>query len=467
MIILVIGAGYVGLVTAAGLSEMGHRVICLDVNSLKIEELKKGNIPIYEPLLEEIIKRNLKASRLVFTTDYKESVSSALVCFLAVETPSTKDGSCDISYIKKASSMIAEHMTDYKVIVNKSTVPVGTQAQVKATIRQVIEKRGISCDFDVVSNPEFLKEGDAVNDFMKPDRVIIGVDSPRATTIMKEIYSPFMLQSERMFITDVASAEMIKYAANAMLATRISFMNELSRIAEANGADINEVRKGIGSDHRTGPHFLYAGIGYGGSCLPKDVMAFRSHAQALGVKTALLDAVDHVNEGQKEFFIHKIKSYWGSSHLNGKTVAILGLSFKPNTDDMRHAPSIRVIRELQEEGMTLRLFDPVAMENAKRVIGESPLLEWCQNEYEASMGADGIVLLTEWKQFRFLDFPLMIRSMKGRAFFDARNQYVPKNMSDLGFDYHAIGKAVSYATPSISNFAIPVDLHEKESVKSR
>lgn len=456
MILLVVGAGYVGLVTGTCLAEMGHQVICLDIDERKVEQLKNGIIPIYEPGLEEMVKRNLKAKRLSFTTNYAASVQAALVCFLAVETPETPEGGANLHCIKKAAASIAEHMNGYKVIVNKSTVPVGTAKEVKTIVKEILKKRNAAYDFDVISNPEFLKEGAAVNDFMKPERVIIGADNTEAAAIMKEIYSPFMLTYERLIITDIASAEMIKYAANAMLATRISFMNELSRICEENGADINEVRKGIGSDKRIGINFLYPGVGYGGSCLPKDIKALRAQSRVLGVDTPLLDAVDLVNHTQITHFFTKISTYYQEKGLRDKTFAIWGLAFKPDTDDMRAAPSITIIQELLNQGAKLRLYDPVAMDAARKVLLPHDHLAWCHNEYEAAAQSDGIILLTEWKQFRFLDFAAILKSMKGNAFFDGRNQYNPHQMKVKGFDYLSVGR-----TPVYSHQDLPEDLIQR------
>lgn len=446
MKLLVIGIGYVGLVTGACLSEMGHHVTCLDINQEKIEKLNQGSIPIYEPGLEEIVKRNVKANRLTFTTNYIEAVSSSQVCFITVDTPASEDGHADMKYVYQVAGSIAENMQDYKVIVNKSTVPIGTAQEVANIVRTKLKNRGVSIPFDVVSNPEFLKEGDAVNDFMKPDRVIIGTDSPKAAELMKEIYSPFMLSHERLIIMDIPSAELTKYAANAMLATRISFMNELSGLCELCGADINKVRKGIGADHRIGYSFLYAGSGFGGSCFPKDLRALKAQAVNHGCQLSIIEAVEKVNIKQKEVLPKKIAGYFSNrGGLNGKTIAILGLSFKPDTDDMREASSLVLIQHLLKAGSVLRLFDPVAMPNAQKVLQKNGQIYWSSNEYDAAEGADAIVLVTEWKQFRFLDFEKLISKMKGHAFFDGRNQYVPKEMAKKGFDYISIGQAPVYA----------------------
>lgn len=446
MDLLVIGTGYVGLVAGTCFAEMGHRVTCLDINPEKIDKLKTGIVPIYEPGLEEMIRRNVKAQRLHFTTDYAEAVKNSLVCFLTVDTPVTEEGHADMRFMHRAASSIAEHMDGYRIIVTKSTVPVGTAHDISQIIQSCLDKRGQSYPFDVVSNPEFLKEGSAIQDFMKPDRIIIGTDKSEVAAVMKEIYSPFMVNHERLLILDIPSAEMTKYAANAMLATRISFMNELAGLCELNGADINKVRKGIGADKRIGYSFLYAGPGFGGSCFPKDIRALRAQAHSFGYDTPLIEAVETVNIKQKQVLGKKVIDYFKQSGgLAGKTIAILGLSFKPDTDDMREAPSLVLIRQLISEGATLRLFDPVAMENAKKQIPASADIAWCENEVEAASEADALVLVTEWKQFRFLDFSTILEKMKGNAFFDGRNQYNGAEMAKKGFDYFGIGQAPSFA----------------------
>lgn len=450
MILLVIGTGYVGLVTGACLAEMGHTVICLDIDKKKIENLNQGILPIYEPGLEEIVKRNVKANRLRFTTDYSSSVASALVCFLTVDTPETSEGSADLRYIKKAAQTVAEHMDGYRIIVNKSTVPVGTAYQIAQVIKDTLEKRQLDIEFDVVSNPEFLKEGNAINDCMKPDRVIIGSNSERALAVMKEIYSPFMLSHERLITMDIPSAEMTKYASNVMLAARISLMNELAGVCEAYGADINKVRIGVGSDKRIGYSFIYPGPGYGGSCFPKDIKALRSQARAVNFPTPILDAVEIVNHRQKQLLGQKVIHYF-NAELENKTIAILGLAFKPDTDDMRAAPSLVLIQQLLERGAALRLFDPIAMNNAKKMIPDTPVISWCTDEIDAVTNADAIVLVTEWKQFRFLDFNLVLSKMKGRAFFDGRNQYQAEEMARKGFDYFCIGRQPCYSALVMSD----------------
>ncbi len=447
MDILVIGAGYVGLVTSTCLAEMGHHVICLDINPNKIARLNQGHIPIYEPGLEEMLKRNMAAKRLSFSTDYSYGVTRSLLCFIAVDTPLGENGQANLNYVLRAAEMVAEQMDGYKVIINKSTVPVGTAELVKETMSATLAKNGKTIAFDVVSNPEFLKEGDAINDFMKPDRVIIGVENDRVAALMREAYSPFMLSHERLMIMDVASAEMTKYAANVMLASRISLMNELARLCEHSGADIDRVRKGIGADSRIGYKFLYAGVGFGGSCLPKDLNALRFQAESWGIETPLLDAIERVNQTQKLHLLNKIISYYASPHhLKDKVFGILGLAFKPNTDDMREAPSLVLIKELLHHGAKVQLYDPVAMANAKLLLPDNPAICWCEDEVSVAEGADAIILMTEWKQFRFLDCELVKKSMHGKAFFDGRNQYNPDKMAAIGFDYFSIGRLPYFST---------------------
>ncbi|MFT4554034.1 MAG: UDPglucose 6-dehydrogenase [Chlamydiales bacterium] len=446
MNILVLGAGYVGLVTGTCFAEMGHSITCLDINNEKIEMLKKGKVPIYEPGLEEMVKRNLTSKRLRFTTDYSSSVKSSLICFIAVDTPSREDGSANLDYALTAARQIAAEMEDYRVIVMKSTVPVGTSKLVSQAIQEILDKRGVDIEFDVVSNPEFLKEGDAISDFMKPDRVIIGVENGRVGAIMKELYASFTLSNERILVMDRASAEMTKYAANAMLASRISFMNELSGLCEIHGADINDIRRGIGSDNRIGYKFLYPGVGYGGSCFPKDVKALQNTAKDSGYEVPIIDAIEKVNFRQKRVLGNKIADYFEThGGLSGKTIAILGLSFKPGTDDMREAPSLVLIDQLLKAGASVQLYDPIAMESAKKALKKSSKIKWCESEMDAASDCDAIALVTEWKQFRFLNFAPILEQMKGHAFFDGRNQYSPKEMAKKGFDYISIGQAPAFA----------------------
>lgn len=450
MDILVVGAGYVGLVAAICWAEMGHHVVCLDINQSKVERLRQCELPIYEPGLAELLTRNVLAKRLAFTTDIRAAVKHGNISFLAVDTPMGGGGASDLSFVLRAAASIAEHMTDYKIVVNKSTVPVGTAARVRQTMSQVLVARGVEIPFDVASNPEFLKEGDAVNDFMKPDRIVLGVDSERVAATLRDVYAPFMLSHERLLIMDVASAEMAKYAANVALATRISLMNELAILCEETGADIDKVRRAVGADHRIGYQFLYAGVGFGGSCLPKDLASLRVQGAACGVATPLLDAVDAVNTAQKRRLWDKIAGYYGDlGGVAGRCFAILGLAFKPNTDDMREAPSLVLIQQLLQAGTRVRLYDPVAMEQAKRLLPDTPAITWCDSEVDAASGADAVVLVTEWKQFRLLDFEALKRTMHGHAFFDGRNQYLPAKMAEYGFDYISIGRQPVYAAAEI------------------
>jgi UDPglucose 6-dehydrogenase len=431
MNLLIIGTGYVGLVTGVCLAEMGHHVICLDIDEAKIAGLKKEIIPIYEPGLEELVKRNIFAGRLTFATNYQESVQKSEVCFIAVPTPSLEDGSCDISYVLKAAESIADAMTEYKIIVTKSTVPVGTSKKIRQTVQQKT-----SMPFDVVSNPEFLKEGAAINDCMKPDRIILGVESDAAAHVMKAIYSAFTINHDRIVVMDNASAEMTKYVANAMLATRISFMNEMAGLCEKLGAHIQQVRIGIGSDQRIGSHFLYAGVGYGGSCFPKDIRALQAMARKAGYEAPILNAIDSINERQKKLLAKKMNDYFGS--MSEKIIAVWGLAFKPDTDDLREAPALKLIEELLSQGAHVRLFDPIAMEKAQKLLSH-PRITWCRDEYHAAEGSDGIALVTEWKQFRFVDLNMIAKSMQGKAFFDGRNQYKKDEMKTKGFHYFGIG----------------------------
>lgn len=440
MQILVVGTGYVGLVTGACLAEMGHHVVCLDIDKTKIANLKQSILPIFEPGLKEIVDRNVRANRLSFTTDYSEGVKGAAVFFLAVPTPSDEDGSCDLSYVLDAASQIAEEISDYALIVCKSTVPVGSCHAIKDRVGQILTKRGAAISFDVVSNPEFLKEGSAVPDCMKPDRIILGVESSKAEKLMREIYSAFTLSHDRILVMDILSSEMTKYAANAMLATRISFMNELAGLCEKTGADIHQVRVGIGSDSRIGYHFLYAGAGYGGSCFPKDIRALQACAKQNEHHAPLLAAVESINERQKRVLGEKILAYFSENGgAKGKTVAIWGLSFKPDTDDLREAPSLVLIDQLLKAGIRLKLYDPISMTKARTLLTKNSEIEWCEDEYQAAKDADAIALVTEWKQFRFVDFEALAKNLRGKAFFDGRNQYKAQEMQARGFDYFGIG----------------------------
>lgn len=437
MQILIVGSGYVGLVTGACFAEMGHTVVCLDIDANKIARLQNGEIPIYEPGLEELVKRNVAQKRLSFTTDYKKGVAKCKVCFIGVPTPQRDDGSCNTSYVEAAARSIAECMDEYKVIVNKSTVPVGTAALVTRIVKENQKK---PIPFDVVSNPEFLKEGAAIQDCLKPDRIIIGANSQQAFDIMKQIYSPFMVNYDRLITMDVLSAEMTKYAANAMLATRISFMNEIADICKKVGANVNDVRKGIGSDSRIGHSFLYPGVGYGGSCFPKDVRALIAIAKEAGATSQILESVDETNNRQKKILGQKMKGYFSTNGgMKGKTIAIWGLSFKPDTDDVREAPALTLIEQLLSEGARLKLFDPVATQNMQKMVKDNPNITWCDSEHEAAQDADAVALVTEWKQFRLVDLNQLKDQMKGKAFFDGRNQYKPQEMKSHGFDYICVG----------------------------
>lgn len=439
MRITIIGTGYVGLVTGTCLAEYGNDVLCLDVDPKKIEILQNGGIPIYEPGLEEMVKRNVAAGRLRFTTNIEESVAHGTIQFIGVGTPPDEDGSADLKYVTAAARNIGKYMTDYKVVVDKSTVPVGTADKVKAAIQEELDKRNMAISFSVVSNPEFLKEGAAVEDFMRPDRIVIGVADDSARDIMHSIYAPFVRNHDRIFYMDVRSAELTKYAANAMLATRISFMNELANLAEKLGADIEHVRQGIGSDPRIGYHFLYPGIGYGGSCFPKDVQALQRTAAEYGQHLEILAAVESVNYAQKSVLTHKIIERYGEN-LHGRHFAMWGLSFKPNTDDMREAPSRIVIDGLIARGATVTAYDPVAMPEAQHLIGEKAGLSYAETTKQALEGADALVIVTEWKAFRSPDFSEVKARLKEPVIFDGRNLYDPERMAADGFCYFPIGR---------------------------
>ena len=445
MKILIIGTGYVGLVSGTCFAEMGHSVTCLDINEERIASLKQGIIPIYEPGLDEIVKRNMHSKRLSFTTSYGESVPSAQVIFIAVDTPISENGSADTRQVENVAHTLAKYLQNYCVIVTKSTVPVGTTSQIGAILKHALKERNVALDFDMVSNPEFLKEGNAIQDFMKPDRVVIGVNTARAAQVMKEIYHPFMLNRERLLIMDIRSAELSKYAANAMLATRISFMNELSGLCEELGADIHCIRQAIGSDERIGHQFLYPGAGYGGSCLPKDVQALIAQGKKLDYPLTLLNEVHHVNQKQKDVLGQKILAYFNDKNgLKDKTIGILGLSFKPDTDDMREASSLVLINFLLKHHVNVRVYDPIAIPKAQSLI-ENPLIFWCQSEEEVAQGSHALVLITEWKQFRLLDMQHLLSLMKGKGFFDGRNQYQAEEMARKGFDYFSIGRPAVFA----------------------
>jgi len=432
MKICVIGTGYVGLVAGTCLAEMGNNVVCVDNNENKIKELSQGKIPIYEPGLDDLIISNTREGRLVFTTDLKQAVKNSLICFIAVGTPQGDDGSCDLQYVFKVAEEIAKAMDDYKVIVNKSTVPVGTGEKVREYIKSFT-----NCEFDVVSNPEFLKQGAAVDDFLKPDRVIIGSESQRATEIMQEVYSPFLRTGNPIIITDVKSAEMAKYAANSFLATKISYINELANICEKVGADIEHVRIGMSTDRRIGSQFLFPGLGYGGSCFPKDVKALIRIAQDNDIPCGILKAADETNYMQRKIFIEKIFGYFNND-VKGKTFALWGLAFKPKTNDMREAPAITIIESLLAKGAKIKAFDPKAADEAQRIFGNR--ITYSASSYEAAEGADALILATEWNEFRRPDFEKIKNSLKNPVIFDGRNQYDSKRMQERGFDYICIGK---------------------------
>ncbi len=446
MRITIFGSGYVGLVTGACLADAGNQVMCVDIDERKIAMLKSGEVPIHEPGLDMVVKRNSEAGRLHFTTDPREGVQHGLYQMIAVGTPPDEDGSADLRYVLAVARSIGEHMAEYKVVITKSTVPVGTADKVRETVREVLAARGSPIEFDTVSNPEFLKEGAALNDFMKPDRVIIGTDSERATELLRTLYEPFTHNRDRMIVMDVRSAELTKYAANAMLATKISFMNELANLAEHFGADIEAVRVGIGSDPRIGYAFIYPGVGYGGSCFPKDVQALKRSADEVGYEASVLNAVERVNNRQKHVLYDKIKRHFGD--LRGKTIALWGLSFKPNTDDMREAASRVLMEALWAAGAKVRAYDPVAMPECARIYGSRPDLVLCKTSPEVVEGADALAIVTEWREFRSPDFDAIKAALRTPAIFDGRNLYDPAQMARAGFSYYAIGRGQTL--PSVS-----------------
>jgi UDPglucose 6-dehydrogenase len=444
MKISVFGTGYVGLVSGACLAEVGHEVICIDVDAQKIKKLEAGIIPIWEPGLDALVERNVNAGRLRFTTNPENAVNHGTVQFIAVGTPPDEDGSADMKYVLAVAKSIATHMTEYKIVVNKSTVPVGTAKKVMATINALLSARGTegALQFDVVSNPEFLKEGAAVNDFLKPDRIVIGTNSDRAKALMKELYEPFNRNHDVTLFMDLQSAELTKYAANSMLATKISFMNEIANLAELLGADIEEVRRGIGADPRIGYHFIYPGCGYGGSCFPKDVEALAHTAKQIGYHAQLLHAVEAVNNRQKTTLVAKLAQHFGGEpQLRGKTIALWGLAFKPNTDDMRAAPSRTVMEALWHLGAKVQAFDPVAMQEAARIYGEQSNLSLCPDKYTALQGADALIICTEWQQFRVPDFAKMKLCMRNKIIVDGRNLYQPQKLLAEGWIYISVGRA--------------------------
>ena len=442
MRLTIFGSGYVGLVTGACFAEVGNNVLCVDVDARKIERLKRGDSPIYEPGLDELLKKNLAAGRLNFTTDPAEGVNHGLFQFIAVGTPPDEDGSADLRYVLSVAEAIGKNLNDYRVVVTKSTVPVGTADKVKAKIQETLQARGAEIEFDVVSNPEFLKEGAAINDFLKPDRIVVGVDNPRTAELLKALYDPFTRNRERMIVMDVRSSELTKYAANAMLATKISFMNELANLAERMGADIEKVRLGIGSDPRIGYHFIYPGCGYGGSCFPKDVQALARSAAEHSFSAELLNAVEAVNRRQKSLLFEKIQSHFRGD-LAGKTVALWGLAFKPNTDDMREAPSRALIDALLNAGARVRAYDPVAGEEAHRVYEHVEGFQIVSSSADALQGADALAIVTEWQEFRSPDFELIKQTLRHRVIFDGRNLYDPGFVKRFGLKYFAIGRGDS------------------------
>lgn len=448
MNISIFGTGYVGLVSGACLAEVGHNVVCMDVDPVKIKKIKTGILPISEPGLEALVERNVMEGRLNFTTDAAYAVQHGQVQIIAVGTPSDEDGSADLQYVLAVAESIARHMQDYKVIVNKSTVPVGTADKAQARVAEVLAARGMKISFNVVSNPEFLKEGAAVNDFLKPDRIIVGTESKRAQTLMSELYEPFNRNHERTIFMDVRSAELTKYAANAMLATKISFMNEMANLAERLGADIEEVRKGIGADPRIGYHFIYPGCGYGGSCFPKDVKALVQTAQQVGYNAQLLHAVETINNTQKTILFSKLAAHFGGeAQLCGKTIAVWGLAFKPNTNDMREAPSRTLMEALWQSGAIVQAYDPIAMEEAERIYGKHAGLTVCSDKYAALQGADALVICTEWQQFRVPDITEMATRMRSKVIVDGRNLYHPQKLQAEGWSYFSVGRtAPSSAT---------------------
>ena len=440
MKIAVVGTGYVGLVTGTCFSEMGVHVTCVDVDQQKIEGLKQGIIPIYEPGLETLVRKNMRSGRLQFTTRLEDVLNNVDIVFSAVGTPPDEDGSADLKYVLEVAHTIGKHLNRYIVVATKSTVPVGTARKVQEVIQQELQQRGVNVEFDVASNPEFLKEGNAVKDFMSPDRVVVGVESERARKLMARLYKPFMIVSDRLIFTDIPSAEMIKYAANSMLATRISFMNDIANLCELVGADVNMVRKGIGSDTRIGKKFLYAGCGYGGSCFPKDIKALIKTASDYGYSMRVLQAVESVNADQKLILYNKLVNYYGGdeSQLQGKTVALWGLAFKPETDDMREAPSLVLIDLLLKASANVKVYDPVAMYECRRRIGNT--VYYAKDMYDAATDADALMLVTEWKEFRIPNMETLSHKMRGRLILDGRNILEAEELHQAGFEYHCIGK---------------------------
>ena len=450
MNITVVGTGYVGLVTGTCFAETGINVTCVDIDKEKIEKLKKGHVPIYEPGLDALLERNIDKGRIHFTTSLEKGIQDSDAVFIAVGTPPDEDGSADLKYVLGVAREIGQHMQDYKVVITKSTVPVGTSFKVKAAVEEELEKRGVRIPFDVASNPEFLKEGSAVDDFLKPDRIVVGVEGKRAEKVMRRLYKPFLMNGHPLLFMDIFSSEMTKYAANSMLATKISFMNDIANLCEKVGANVDLVRKGIGSDGRIGNKFIYPGTGYGGSCFPKDVQALVRTADQYGHSLEVLKAVEAVNYRQKTILVEKIKKHFGDK-IKGKHFGMWGLSFKPKTDDMREAPSLVIIDALTELGATVRAYDPVAMEEAKRILGDK--IQYAKDEYDAVIDADALILVTEWSEFRMPNYRILEKLMNQKTIFDGRNVYDLEEMRELGFDYYSIGREV-------------VRQHEEESVEA-
>jgi UDPglucose 6-dehydrogenase len=442
MNICIVGTGYVGLVSAACLAEMGNHIVCVDSNADLVAGLKEGRVPIYEPGLEPLVRRNVSEGRLQFSESIEAGLEHALFIFNCVGTPPNPDGSCDLSHVWEVSRQIGDLIAEYKIIVNKSTVPVGTADEVQRIVRAGIARRGLAVEFDVVSNPEFLKEGDAVNDFMKPDRIIVGTDNVRTAKLLETLYAPFARSRDKMIVMGVRSAEMTKYAANVLLATKISFINEVANICERVGADVGAVRRGIGADHRIGYHFIYPGVGYGGSCFPKDVKALITTARESGYEPDLIRAVDAVNDRQKKVLAEKIEAHFGGpAGLRGRLLALWGLAFKANTDDIRDASSLEIIRVLSASGMRIQAYDPVAGAKAQAALEANPGVEICQSQYAALEGADALAVVTDWNQFRNPDFSRMRSLMKTAVIFDGRNLYDPQYLAGQGFAYISIGRA--------------------------
>ncbi|WP_430815074.1 UDP-glucose dehydrogenase family protein [Carboxylicivirga sp. RSCT41] len=436
MKISIVGTGYVGLVTGTCFADTGINVTCVDIDKDKIDKLKKGIIPIYEPGLDQMVLKNVEKERLHFTTSLKESLEHSEAIFIAVGTPPGEDGSADLSHVLEVARQIGRHMNNYLVVVTKSTVPIATAKKVKAAIQDELEKRGVELDFDVASNPEFLKEGNAIEDFLKPDRIVVGVESERAEKLMSRLYKPFVLNGHPILFMDIPSAEMTKYAANAMLATKISFINDIANLCEIVGADVNNVRRGIGSDSRIGNKFIYAGAGYGGSCFPKDVKAIIKTAQLNNYNLRILEAVENVNDDQKKVIISKIKTHFPD--IKGKTFAMWGLSFKPHTDDMREAPSVVIAKTLVELGAKVKAYDPVAMDEARHILGDA--ISYGEDQYDVLIDADALILITEWPEFRVPNYKVMDKLLKQKVVFDGRNIYEPAEMKEFGYTYYSIGR---------------------------